>query len=255
MRTLITLSALAMALTVACAHGQNVAAPATNSPSTTRYTNSLGMCFIKLPGTAVSICAYETRVADYQQFVEERKYPWEKPDFEQTPQHPAVRVTWEDAMAFCRWLEDREREKGLIGPKQKYRLPTDSEWNMAAGWVPEHGATPEQRFKTAMIWPWGPTWPPLPGAGNYGPELKVDSSENTAPVGSFKPNALGLYDMGGNVWEWCDDWYNESTIMRVLRGGSWAESQPGYLLTAYRFHATTNLSNDDIGFRVVLTDR
>jgi formylglycine-generating enzyme required for sulfatase activity len=58
--------------------------------------------------------------------------------------------------------------------------------------------------------------------------------------------------MGGNVWEWCDDWYNDNRVSRVLRGGSYNDNQPAYLLTTHRFNATMNLVADDIGFRVVL---
>jgi formylglycine-generating enzyme required for sulfatase activity len=217
------------------------------------FTNSLGMRFAKVPGTKVRFSIWETRVSDYRAFCEATDHAHNEPEFKQGLSHPAVNVNWDNAQAFCRWLTGKERNEGRLGPQEKYRLPTDAEWNLAAGLGPEKGSTPEQRMKTLTVWPWGHYWPPQAGDGNYGPALKVDTFAQTAPVGSFKPNALDIYDLGGNVWEWCDDWYNEANVTRVLRGGSFNDVLPGYLLAAYRFSATMNLSNEDIGFRVVLT--
>lgn len=214
--------------------------------------NSLGMKFVSVPGAKVLFSIWETRGQDYQAFVEATGRAPATPDFPQTPDHPVVNVTWEDAMAFCNWLTTRERKAGRLTEKQRYRLPTDQEWSLAVGLAPETGQTPEDRMKNLIVWPWGYTWPPQPGDGNYAPELGVDKFANTAPVGSFKPNRFGIYDLGGNVWEMCDDWYNEARVTKALRGGSFHDSQPKDLLAAYRFSATVHLSNDDIGFRVVL---
>ena len=216
--------------------------------------NSLGMKLVAVPEVRVLFSIWETRVRDYQVFADETRRAWNRPDFAQTQDDPAVNVSWEDAEAFSRWLTARERKAGRLTDKQRYRLPTDAEWSVAVGLGPEQGRTPEDRLRAAVVWPWGGTWPPRIGDGNYAPELETDKFTNTSPVGSFKPNARGLFDLGGNAWEWCDDWYNDARVTKALRGGSFHDSQPKDLLAAYRFSATVHLNNDDIGFRVVLED-
>lgn len=216
------------------------------------FENSLGMKFVGVPGTKVLFAIWETRLKDYTVFRQATGQPVAKPDFAQTPLEPVVNVTWDDAMAFCNWLTARERQAGRLTAKQRYRLPSDAEWSLAVGLAPEAGKTPEDRMKSLIVWPWGYAWPAQPGDGNYAPELGSDTFTNTAPVGSFSPNRFGLYDLGGNVWEMCDDWYNDARVTKSLRGGSFHDSQPKDLLAAYRFSGTVHLANDDIGFRVVL---
>jgi len=210
------------------------------------------MRFVPVPGVGVLFSVWETRVQDYAVFCEATGRAWTKPSFDQGPMHPVINVNWDDARLFCEWLTAKERQEKRLTDKQKYRLPTDQEWSAAVGLGPERGKTPEARMKSSIVWPWGAYWPPLSGDGNFAPELKADDVANTAPVGSFKPNAYGLYDLAGNVWEWCGEWYSEARVSMALRGGSFNDSQPAYLLAAYRFNATVNLVSEDIGFRVVL---
>lgn len=226
--------------------------PAADVPKS--LENTLGMKFVKIPGVPVRFSIWEARVRDYRTFAEETRREWTRPDIAQTPDDPVVNVTWDDAAAFCQWLTARERKAGRLTDKQRYRLPTDAEWSVAVGLGPERGRTPEDRLQASIVWPWGCVWPPQTGDGNYAPELEADKFTNTSPAGSFKPNAHGLFDLGGNAWEWCDDWYNDARVTKVLRGGSFHDSQPKDLLAAYRFSGTVHLSNDDIGFRVVLED-
>jgi len=219
------------------------------------FENTLGMRFVPVAGTGVWFSIWETRVCDYEVFARATRREVTPPGFAQTTNDPVVNVTWEDAAAFCEWLTAQERSAGRLTGKERYRLPTDGEWSAAVGLGPESGRTPEDRMKSAIIWPWGPGWPPQPGDGNYAPALGTDSFPNTAPVGQFKPNQHGLYDLGGNVWEFCEDWFNEARVTKSFRGGSFNDHQPKDLLAAYRFSGTVHLANDDLGFRVVLEGR
>lgn len=81
-----------------------------------------------------------------------------------------------------------------------------------------------------------------------------DGYATTSPVGSFRANRYGLYDMGGNVWQWCEDWYDTRQSSRVLRGGSWISRGPDALLSSNRYNYTPGDRDDFIGFRVVLAD-
>ena len=148
-----------------------------------------------------------------------------------------------------------------------YRLPTDQEWSVAVGLEAEAGRTPQERNARIKLYPWGPTWPPPAGAGNYaGVESRIgdepskwtviegynDRYPRTSPVGSFAANQNGLYDMGGNVWQWCEDWYNSENTHRVLRGASWDSHNPAFLLASSRDYITPDYRGAFVGFRCVL---
>ena len=219
------------------------------------FTNSIGMKFVPLGDIQISV--WETRVQDYEAFCRATGRHHEPIDFHQMPTDPAVKVSWFDAMAFCKWLTEKERNENLIKDRQVYRLPTDLEWSMAVGLINESGATPEMRDgKIKNEFPWGKQWPPPNGAGNY--NLASGRRRGaTMPVGSFKPNSLGLYDLGGNVWEWCLDTYkggNSATSRDwgVLRGGSWATSNRLEMQSSYRNVVDRNDRDVIYGFRCVL---
>jgi formylglycine-generating enzyme required for sulfatase activity len=202
---------------------------------------------------------------------------WRAPGFAQTGNDPVVGVSWRDATNFCALLTARERTQNGLKPNQAYRLPKDREWSYAA----REGL---YRF------PWGNDV--LAGAVNanyagkevlrgmwpkaYPTHNWEDRFARTAPVKSFRPNALGFYDLGGNVAEWCEDWYstnlNPANVMRrldsnnpltqdgggqmyrVLRGASWFDSADWELETATRQRAEPGTRDDRYGFRVVLVE-
>ena len=241
------------------------------------WENSLGMRFAPVPGTKALFCVWETRVKDFEAFIEASRYDagkeiyvytpedntelvpdrnWRQPGFLQAPDHPAVGVSWEDAQAFCRWLTEREHRLGVLDEGQRYRLPTDLEWSRAAGLTNEPGSTPQERFvQVKDHYPWGGAWPPPKGAGNYASALGVDGFERTAPVGTFAPNAYGLYDLGGNACEWCEDWWNDQKKFRVLRGAAWNLECSSCLMSSYRFPNFPNMRINTYGFRVVVDSR
>lgn len=219
------------------------------------FTNSLGMKFVPLGDIYMSV--WETRVQDYQAFCRATGRAYEPPDFAQTATNPVVKVNWFDAMAFCKWLTNKERDENLIDDQQVYRLPTDLEWSMAVGLVNESGATPEARDgKIKNEFPWGKQWPPPNDGGNYS-AASGQRRGATMPVGSFKPNSLGLYDLGGNVWEWCSDTYKGDSVVTgrdwgVLRGGSWATRNRLETQSSYRNVIDRNDRDVIYGFRCVL---
>jgi formylglycine-generating enzyme required for sulfatase activity len=223
------------------------------------FVNTLGMPFVPVKGTDVQFSMWETRVKDYAANAAANAGvdgSWKKPGFQQEDTHPVVNVSWEDANAFCEWLTKKELAEGKIKAGQKYRLPTDAEWSVAVGLGQEKGNTPKEKSRGIKdVYPWGKEWPPPVGAGNYFKSLNVDNYEYTSPAGSFAANKLGLHDMGGNVYEWCEDKYSSISSRRVLRGASWLSGgDPDSLLSSYRHLDDSPVLRNYglIGFRCVL---
>ena len=225
--------------------------------------NSLGMNFVKVGDVEFSVHLVTRK--DFDVFAAEKGLKsgaWRSPGFTQEPDHPVVNVTWKEADAFCKWLTERERKSGAISSDESYSLPTDLEWSRAVGLPPETGATPEERdLGVDGVFPWGGEWPPPVGAGNYAgeetnSEVRLegyrDDYQWTSPVGKFKPNAFGLFDMGGNVWQWTVDYANSTKERRALRGGSWYNGgMRQTLLSSCRYASKPDEINDTYGFRVV----
>lgn len=241
------------------------------------FTNSLGMKFVPVPGTTVRFCVWETRRQDFEAFAKARPSAddsWKEPAFKGqrvsfAPDHPVVNVNWEDAKAFCDWLTEKERHEGRLPAGASYRLPTDLEWSTAAGLPPENAETPQARDrKIPEVYPWGKQFPPPAGAGNYadtasltafGKDWEVipgfrDGFPTTAPVGSLAANPHGLFDMGGNVWEWCEDFMDRQSGYRVTRGGSWVNAEAEYLWSSARNGRPPTFRRHAIGFRIVLAN-
>lgn len=224
-------------------------------PSLSSWTNSLKMEFVVglLPG--LKVCVWETRVKDFRQYTKSRYLLAKKAPFEQTDEHPVVAVSWEEAKAFCLWLTERERRRGVIPETASYRLPKDREWTLFMGRFREPEELPRVLDENANGgYVWGIEWPVPIGVGNFGPDGKVDSFSFTSPVGSFLANEVGLFDVAGNVWEWCEDWYDVNQIYRVLRGSSWrSETYRNNLATERHAHFPKAMVSC-YGFRCVLVD-
>jgi tetratricopeptide (TPR) repeat protein/formylglycine-generating enzyme required for sulfatase activity len=255
------------------------------------WINSLGMKFVPVAGTQVLFSVWDTRVQDFETFAstgydcsvgmwsfgkdgsKQRGATWKEPGFSQGPSYPVVGVSWNDAKEFCKWLTKRERNEGNLPQDREYRLPTDAEWSAAVGLQYEVGDTPEEKSAKVELYPWDipqkrdKSWPPPARVGNYaGEEVRNgswpsdlesiegynDGYQRTSPVGAFPANQFGLYDMGGNVWQWCEDWYNFNKQYRVWRGASWQSFRPDALLASYRRGVPPDSRFDFAGFRCVV---
>lgn len=237
------------------------------------WTNSLGIPFVPVNDRLMA-AVWETRVQDFEEFWSEsgEEKPYFKAPWDQADNEPVVRVSREQAEAFCDWLTTREQSRRRIDLTMVYRLPTDLEWSQMAGLESESEiSSPMQRDgQMKDHFPWGDSeWPPPVGVGNFAGIMTSDDDEAedestqyedgfrfTAPVGSFRPNALGLYDMAGNVAEWVSDPYHPESKEGVLRGGHFDDYLREYLLTSYRNVQLAEGAGDVLfGFRVVLSKK
>jgi formylglycine-generating enzyme required for sulfatase activity len=155
---------------------------------------------------------------------------WDNPGFRQTKSHPVTCISWNDAKAFIQWLNQEEAAS--------YRLPTEAEWEYACR------AGSRTRFyfgdNEGLIGEYA--W--------YG----SNSLGGTHPVGWKRPNAWGLFDMHGNVWEWCEDGDKETPSFRVLRGGGWNQ-YAGQCRSAKRIRFPPELPDWEFGFRLAMTEQ
>ena len=189
-------------------------APSVPQPA---FVNTLGMKFVALPGTDMLICIHETRRKDYAAYADAVSgvdETWKVPVIEgkplaQSEDHPVVSVNWKDATAFCEWLSKKEG--------RTYRLPSEHEWNLAVADKlddPRAIGPADLAKRIAPQNPWGKG--SAEKGGNY--DGGNDGFVDTAPVMSFLPNHLGIFDLGGNAWEWCDGFFAPDQKERVLRG-------------------------------------
>ncbi|HBO43313.1 MAG TPA: DNA recombination protein RecF [Planctomycetaceae bacterium] len=202
-------------------------------------------------------------------FKRDPKYTWRDTAFPQSDNHPVVNVSWNDSVAFCEWLG---RKEGKV-----YRLPTEAEWEYAcrAGAATRfhHGDDAEGlaeagNVSDTMANEKFALWMTISAVDRekMGVANHRDGHVFTSPVGQFRANAFGLYDMHGNVWEWCvdrdkTDYYRDSPTddptgpadgsSRIRRGGSWLHSAK-YARSAQRRRYPPDGRNSPIGFRVVL---
>jgi formylglycine-generating enzyme required for sulfatase activity len=197
--------------------------------------------------------AYTVTVGQFRKFVEDSGHgagtsfidkdkSWRNAFPDQTDQHPVVNVSWDDAVAFCTWLSRKEGNA--------YRLPTEAEWEYAcrAGSATRYCFGNDEEGKELGDYAW----------------YEKNSGSGTHPVGEKRANSFGLYDMHGNVWQWCADWCDRDYYAasptddptgpstgssRVLRGGSW--NYPArHCRSAYRCGYGPGARINRLGFRV-----
>ena len=185
---------------------------------------------------------YEVTNALYKKFIDSTGYKESSSLYESrfsAPNQPVVGVSWDDTKAYAKWAGKR--------------LPSEAEWEKAA-----RGGLVGKKY------PWGNTI--THDDANYSGIGGKDRWEYTSLVGSFAPNGYGLYDMAGNVWEWCADWYDSEYYAKspksnpigpssgtscVLRGGGWHDNTNS-LRVASRFNfPDPTITTQDIGFRCV----
>jgi len=173
--------------------------------------------------------------------------------------YPVYYVSWNDAMEFCAKLTEREKTAGRLPEGYEYTLPTEAQWEYAcrAGTTTalNNGKNLSDREEC----------PEMGEVGWYYYNNEIDGKQTTHPVGQKQPNDWGLYDMHGNVWEWCSDWYDggytDSAVTdptgpdtgsdRVMRGGSWVYVAY-FCRSACRNSGEPNVAKSSIGFRVAL---
>lgn len=259
--------------------GAQAPAASASASKTAPFVNSLGMKFVPVPGTGVLMCIHETRRKDYASYAIANSgvnAEWKNAKMIGKPvsegdNDPVVSVSWEDAKAFCAWLSKKEGKT--------YRLPTDREWSFAVGIgeLEKAGGSPESLSqKIKDVYPWGSA-PPFPsGAGNYYDTANVkvfrpkktderaslsgfldgfgytDGFVFSAPVMSFAPNALGVYDLGGNVWELVEDQFSPTSTDIVFRGSSYGYDGPSNMLSSSRVHLPKDARVSHAGFRCVV---
>ncbi len=171
--------------------------------------------------------------------------------------HPVDRVSWEDATEFCRRLNERERKAGRLLAGWAYQLPTEAQWEYAC----RAGTNSAFAFGKSL----SSSQANFDGNYPYGDAPNGPYLRRTAPVGSYQPNAWGLHDMHGNVYEWCRDWYGKYPLegaydpvgpsqgsLRVLRGGSWFYFGRN-LRSASRYWLAPTCRNFILGFRLSLS--
>ncbi|MFZ4083771.1 MAG: formylglycine-generating enzyme family protein, partial [Pirellula sp.] len=176
-----------------------------------------------------------------KEWKQDAKITWRNPGFTQTDQDPVVCVSWNDAESYCQWLSELEGKS--------YRLPTESEWEYAcrAGSRTAYCFGDGEARLSEYAWYYG------------------NSGNKTHPVGQKAPNAWGLYDMHGNVWECCSDWYGDylggtltdptgasTGSYRVFRGGCW-DNGAAYCRSACRLRFDPSIRRSALGFRLALS--
>ena len=190
------------------------------APSPARAAGDAVVETVKVPG-GYRVGKYEVTQAQYEAVM------GKNPSRFKGPRKPVENVSWEEAMRFCKRLTDDERKAGRLPADQIYTLPTEKQWEAFAAGTSLGDAVTSAKTRR----------------------------DSTADVGSLRPNRLGLYDVRGNVWEWCLTPDEPGSDARVIRGGAFANSEAEKLALSYRFALTPLFKIPGIGFRVVVVPK
>lgn len=210
-----------------------------------------------------SISVYEISSAEFYRFIQDGGYDtlafwprdvhsnlarWKQQIPSRFPRDnsPVSGVTFYEAEAYCLWLTEKT---GV-----RFRLPTEIEWEKAA------------RGTDGRLFPWGNEWNQTAcnwnddRDGDFSPEGKIDGYRNQSPVGTYPQgiSPYGCHDMAGNVWEWCDTWFDPSRErFKVVKGGHWLSSYPRHISSVYRSGCRPDIGvvfSGLTGFRVANND-
>ena len=215
-------------------------------PTMIRILNSLSIDMVKIPNKNYEMGRYPVTIAEYMHFANDVKkhYPeWKEEGSDYnietgsddyykkmnlTDNAPIIGISWHDATSYCKWLSEKTKEE--------YRLPTEAEWEYAcrAGMKTEWSFGVDKKELEKYAW------------------YDENSDNTTHEVGKKLLNPWGLYDMYGNVWEWCEDWYDEEKKSKVLRGGSWSYDAVN-TRSAFRNWNLPTYRNNYVGFRLLRT--
>jgi formylglycine-generating enzyme required for sulfatase activity len=225
----------------AAAHGRDDfhirASAAIRNTKVVRLADDVPMEFVWLEDVRLWVGKYEVNNRQYRVFAPQHDSGTFRDHALNGPEQPAVNVSWDEAAKFAEWMT------GAFGRGEMvFRLPTESEWESFA------------RCGQSWAFPWGPSMPPA--FGNYGLiEDYDDGAVVSAPVSESGANAWGLYGVGGNVWEWCDGWFDASQKTRVFRGAAWNLNKADALRIDNRGSDADRTKSIYVGFRLVMTTK
>lgn len=224
------------------------------------FTNSLGMKLVLICGgqfemggngsrrrvtlsRAFYIGTTEVTLGQYRKFKPGHQINGSPPEFNKDDL-PAAMLSWNDAREFCAWLNEHPDEKKA---GRVYSLPTEAQWE----WAARAGTVTSRHFGDTDKGQADFSWYNVTATAN---PMHEEKGRGRQPVGKLKPNAWGLYDMLGNVWEWCEDRRGDEvtgeTRDPVMRGGSW-RSEPSHCTSAAHDPGDPDQKGDSIGFRIV----
>jgi formylglycine-generating enzyme required for sulfatase activity len=225
----------------------------------TDFTNSIGMKLVLIPGgrfdmgpngskRRVTITkpyhlgVTEVTLGQYRKYKPKHRIEGADDEFNEDDR-PAAMVSWDDAVAFCKWLSEQPKEKAA---GRTYHLPTEAQWE----WAARAGTATSRHFGDTDKGQAKYSWFNV----TYKPNPKHESKgRGRQPVAKLLPNAWGLYDVLGNVWEWCSDRRGDRDSGEerdpVMRGGSW-RSGASHCTSASHDPGAPALKADNVGFRV-----